>query len=217
MGGYGSGRPAQRGVIEHRTRLDIRQFVRRGWLRCWGSGSLSWSRGGETTTSLEYRVFADSVELDYVVTSYEQQRMPVCVTIPIRRIPCRFGGERLYWGCPRCYRRCEVVVMAYHGQWWGCRKCMRLRYVSQGLAPGDRLQRRADELYARVGIESEDGSFIYKRKWMRWRTFNRLMDRANAASTAADGAFLYRLARLGFLSEADAFANVLGSESPQNG
>jgi len=35
-----------------------------------------------------------------------------------------------------------------------------------------------------------------KRKWMRWRTFNRLMDRANQLSADADGAFVDRVARL---------------------
>jgi len=32
---------------------------------------------------------------------------------------------------------------------------------------------------------SEDGTFIQKRKWMRWRMFNRLMDRANRVSRAS--------------------------------
>jgi hypothetical protein len=104
---------------------------------------------------------------------------------------------------------CEVVVMATHGRSWGCRRCLKLRYTSQGFGRGDRLQRRADELYARAGFESEDGTYLHKHKWMRWRTFNRLMDRANALSEAADAAFLYRLRRLGFFSEDAATAFVL--------
>jgi len=68
---------------------------------------------------------------------------------------------------------------------------------------------RADELYSRSGYESEDGNFIHKRKWMRWRTFNRLMDRASRVSREADIAALAGLARLGFFSWHDAYASVL--------
>ena len=37
-------------------------------------------------------------------------------------------GERWYWVCPRCGRRCEVV---YYAGEVGCRVCLRLGYVSQ--------------------------------------------------------------------------------------
>ena len=85
--------------------------------------------------------------------------------------------------------------MATSATWWGCRKCLRLRYQSQRLAPADRMQRRADALYERAGIDYRDT--VVKHKWMRWRTYNRLIDRANALSSDADAAFLYRMRRLG--------------------
>jgi hypothetical protein len=85
--------------------------------------------------------------------------------------------------------------MASQGGYWGCRRCLRLRYISQGLAPADRAQRRADQLYARAGVEDDDG-LIHKHKWMRWRTFNRLMDRADALSHHADDAFVLRALKI---------------------
>ena len=45
---------------------------------------------------------------------------------------------------------------------------------------------------------------------MRWRTFNRLMDRANQLSREADVAAPAGLARLGFFSWDDAYTSVLG-------
>ena len=63
-------------------------------------------------------------------------------------------------------------------------RCLRLRYSSQGLDRANRLQRRADEVYARAGVQSDDGKFIHKHKWMRWRMFNRLMDRAAVRAIA---------------------------------
>ena len=56
------------------------------------------------------------------------------------------------------------------------------------------MQRGASALYDRAGTDYGDG-MVLKRKWMRWRTFNRLMDLANALDSAADSAFLYRMRR----------------------
>jgi len=75
-------------------------------------------------------------------------------------------------------------------------RCLRLRYASQGQDRASRLQSRADELYARAGYESDDGKYIYKHKWMRWRTFNRLMDCADKMSAQVDDAFVYRAMRI---------------------
>jgi len=50
-------------------------------------------------------------------------------------------------------------------------------------------------LYARAGVEDDEG-IVHKYKGMRWRTFNRLMDRAGANSAIADAAFVYRAMRL---------------------
>ena len=72
---------------------------------------------------------------------------------------------------------------------------MSARYVSQGLTPEYRLQRRAERIYQRLGGEDDEG-LIHKPKWMRWKTFNRLMDRAHTLAEAADEVFVYRAARL---------------------
>src|SRR5262245_26315858 len=151
MGGYNSGRYGWRGVIEQRKRLDIRQCVRRGWLRAGTSGSYSWTQDGEPSGSVSYTVLDGALELRYTILSDPNEDAEVRVSVPIRRVPCRYGGERLYWACPNCYRRREVIVMASHGRFWGCRTCLRLRYISQGLDATDRLQRRADAIYARLG------------------------------------------------------------------
>jgi hypothetical protein len=70
-----------------------------------------------------------------------------------------------------------------------------LRYLPQRLAPTYRLDRAADKLYERAGLATDDGAIV-KRKRMRWRTFNRLMDRANAPSRPSDAMFAVRLAGL---------------------
>jgi hypothetical protein len=193
MGGYNSGRHGWRGVIESRKRLDIRQC--RSWLRPGRLGTYSWNQDGEPCGSVSYSVLDGALELRYTITDGEDEGQSIRVTIPVRRFPCRYGGERLYWSCPNCFRRCEVVVMASHGRHWGCQRCLRLRYQSQGLARSDRVQQRADRLCARAGIEDESG-IVHKHKWMRWQAYDRLMNRAAELNAVADSAFALRAARL---------------------
>jgi hypothetical protein len=57
------------------------------------------------------------------------------------------------------------------------------------------MQQRAEALYARAGLDNGDG-FVLKHKWMRWRTFNRLMEKADTVGAAADAAFVSRIAGL---------------------
>jgi hypothetical protein len=53
------------------------------------------------------------------------------------------------------------------------------------------MQRRADRLHERAGADY--GDTVVKHKWMRWRTFNYLVDQANALGMGAAAAFLYRV------------------------
>src|SRR5262245_30530911 len=200
MGGHSSGRHGWRGVVEQRKRLDVRIFRRRGWLRRGGAGVLRWTSNGEPDGSISYCLGDDELRLDYTVGEGDD-RARVTQRISLERTRCRYGGHRHYWRCPRCARRVEVVIMATHGRWWGCRRCIRLRYVSQGLAPADRLQHRANRLYARAGTDDGEG-VVVKRKWMRWPTYNRLVELANRYDSAADSAFALRcMRRFGLLPD----------------
>ena len=210
MGGYGSGRPATRITIEGQRRLDVRLFNEQGGLRPGRGGVWTWSWGGEPIGSASYRVLDGAVQLNYLAGDEDSERIPIQIIVQLRTMPCRFGGVRTYFQCPHCRRRCEVIVMTTSGRAWGCRRCLPVRYASQSLAPADRMQQRADALYSRAGTDYGEG-FVVKHKWMRWRTFNRLMDRANLLSQYADAAFLYRMRRFGFASVDEVADFALGN------
>jgi len=57
------------------------------------------------------------------------------------------------------------------------------------------VQRRADKICEHAGIDDEAG-LVHKRKWMRWRTYDRLMNRAAELNAVADSAFALRAMRL---------------------
>jgi len=195
MGGYNSGRHGWRGVIEQRRRLDVRRFQQYNLLNKPGSAGIwRWSQDGETTGTVGYLVRDDTLELRYTASD-EDGSQDIRYWIGVERGACRYGGHRFYWRCPFCHRRCEVLAMAHAGREWACTRCLRLRYVSQGLAPADRMQRRADAIYDRLGGSDAEG-MVYKPKWMRWRTFNRLMEQADYFAGESDAAFALRAMRM---------------------
>jgi hypothetical protein len=58
-----------------------------------------------------------------------------------------------------------------------------------------RLQQKAEKIAARLW-ESDDGKQWVKPPRIHWRTFDALVDRANAAALAADGASCASLAAI---------------------
>jgi hypothetical protein len=70
---------------------------------------------------------------------------------------------------------------------------MRLAYGVEAMGRYQRLQHKLDKLEARLW-ESDDGKQWVKTPRIHWRTFNALVDRANAAAVVADRALLVSLA-----------------------
>lgn len=97
--------------------------------------------------------------------------------VEVHSTPCRFGGSRPWFRCPRCGRR--VLTLYWHPEGWrpGCRQCLRLTYPSQR-ASRDVLttgQLRVQSLWRRVDPNwtygDEDPS---KPPRMRWQTWERV-------------------------------------------
>jgi hypothetical protein len=55
---------------------------------------------------------------------------------------------------------------------------MRLAYASEAESRVDRINRKSQKLEAKLGDSGE------KPKWMRWRTFDRICERLDAADQA---------------------------------
>jgi len=67
---------------------------------------------------------------------------------------------------------------------------MRLGYASEAQSRIDRTNRKFHKLQAKLG---EDGE---KPKWMRWRTFDRICEKLDAADQAWGSIFLARFGSL---------------------
>lgn len=171
MGGYGSGRPGWKRKTGAMLCLEVGRLQKGGALEAGRAGQISWDRGGGDTSSVSFQGFGQSVKLVFRVRIGGGEWEDVAQTIRLERTPCRFGGERPWFLCPRCGRRVGVL---YGHRLFLCRTCHSLAYASQCEPRHDRLLRRANKLRARLGGEAGISATINKPKRMRRATYARM-------------------------------------------
>jgi hypothetical protein len=190
MGGFGSGRWAQKGTqptVDTVRRLDVRILRQRCQLWPGARGTLYWAN-----EMLDFIVRADHLLLYSRTTESREAVGPV--TIWLDWTPCHYGGHRLWFLCPRCARR--VAALCRMGGWWRCRHCARLRYASQHQTYGARMVAQARKIRRRVGAGFNLTLPLLlwdKPKGMHWRTFERLIARDERYRQAAFWALVHNL------------------------
>ena len=189
MGGRGSGnrwRSSSTLTLEDVKRIDIRYMRRHGLLKFGYTGSLSWTYNGEPAGDIRYACHADRIVFNYRFRSGGGDWEPVEQMVYFDRTPCHIGGDRLWFLCPCCQRRCEVLAIA--DKYPACRKCYRLPYRSQCEDRVGRLQMRQEKLEAMLWGD--------KRKWWRKAKRERLLNELEWVAGAADEAFILAAANL---------------------
>jgi hypothetical protein len=116
--------------------------------------------------------------------------------------PRHFGGRQWYFVCPRTNTLASVLWKLSGASQFCSRRAWgrQVAYSSQYQAPFDRAITRAQQLrYQLAGPEwvALDGEDPPKPKWMRWRTYDRIIARANAYEAVADRYLWGLVARLG--------------------
>lgn len=189
MGGIGSGRYCRWSsttTIEEVKRIDIRFMRRKGMLYAGGFGSLSWNRNGEPAGDVRYTCHTDRIVFNYRFRSSGDDWEAVAPVVYFDRTPCHIGGERLWFICPNCRRRCAVLCL--NGKWPACRKCYKLPYRSQCEDRLGRLQSRQQKL--------EEMLWGDKRKWWRRAKRERLMAEWERVAVAVDEDFVLAAAKI---------------------
>ncbi len=174
MGGRGSGtwcRWNTQSTCGEVKRVDIRYMRKQGLLKPGYSGSLSWTRGGESSGSIRYRVEESRLVLNYSSREHGGEWQPIEESVWFDRTPCNYGGERLWFLCPHCSKR--VAVLYGVDARFLCRHCYNIRYSSQMKGKLDQLIDQKHKLGNRI-FEDYDGYGWRKRKGMHQKTFDRL-------------------------------------------
>ena len=195
MGGYGSGRRGYKQTVEGCRTLDIYKMKRLGCLEMGRHGHWIWSRDDEEVARIGYHCERDGLMLDYKVRVNGKDWEAVTQTVPLVRLACHYGGQRIYARCPGvvngtpCGRR--VGKLYSGGKFFLCRHCYKLGYSSQSEARHYRLLRRANKLRMALGGEPGTASYIaLKPKGMWQRTYQRMWNEIEWCEYQSDLAFL---------------------------
>jgi hypothetical protein len=183
---YGAGRPGWRGKCERHLALDIRLLARRGYLMSAWCGSLSWTRNGEPAGTISMRAADSHVRLIYTWTPSGGEPHAMDYPVRIARTPCRYGGSRPWFRCPRCQCRRAVLYGTASDGRFGCRNCMRLGYASEAEDALGRTWRRQRRLAARLGAEDDTDMHPPRPKGMHQRTYERVLNQIWACEASRD-------------------------------
>lgn len=176
MGGPGSGnhiRLGTKATTESQHRVDIRYLKKQGLFYAGTVGALFWSRNGEKTGSLEYRIETERMILNYRSRPHGGEWVDVEETVYFDKTPCNYGGLRYWFLCPGCGQRVALLYGA--GKYFLCRHCYNLTYASQQEDRLFRLLRKVQNIRERLGLSgATDEPIIFKPKGMHQKTFDRL-------------------------------------------
>lgn len=91
-----------------------------------------------------------------------------------------FGGQRQWFLCPSCDRRCAIIYPRGNGPLWCCRICGNGCYLSEHMSPKDRKLHKAFKLRERLGQQKGGiiAPFPPKPKGMHTKTYDRLRENA---------------------------------------
>lgn len=145
--------------------LDIRRLKRQARLNAGTNCTISW-KGRNYHASIGLEAHANAVTL-----RYSTNNTPQCYDVAVTTTLCHLGGQRHWWLCPCCNRRCAIL---YGGAVFVCRKCARLHYPIQHASEFDKAIIRAEAIRYRLGwmpgIAHGEGP---KPKGMHWKTYRR--------------------------------------------
>jgi hypothetical protein len=190
------------GTVEGTRSLDVMKLAKAGFLSGMTFGGWQWTSGDRTTASIQIQGARDAVTLNYRIRSYGEDWQSVRQRVPIRWTPCRFGGERPWFVCDvhangvYCGRRVAKLYGA--GRLFACRNCYRLGYAIQRDRPMDRAHHRLRRLHRKLGADYDgpDGMPPERPKWMRQRTYDRVVQQIEAGEDHLDVVFTLGAQRL---------------------
>ncbi len=198
MGGYNSGRPGWHALVEGAFVLDVGMLVKQGGIvpgRA-GRGSVTWDRAGKEAASVGFDFDLTNPDQGSLRLRYRATRQGVSsmedYEIRLAASELHLGGRRWWFICPVSGRRGAKLYLPPGATIFAGRQAHRLVYRSQrnnGLA---RSHSRQHRIYERLGahyVHFEQGPPT-RPKWMRQKTYERLLARLDAAERAHQVVFI---------------------------
>ena len=133
LGGFRSGkydRYGRKRACEEVKSIDIRGLKRKSCLGKEGYIYLSWTFGGKPSGDISIKIFEDRLNFLYsTINNRSGKKQEFNYWINLDYTPCNYGGRRVWFLCPICYRRRALLYCGQDG-YFKCRNCANLNYRS---------------------------------------------------------------------------------------
>jgi hypothetical protein len=176
-------RHRQRVCLQHGLKLDLNRLIRQGTVRpgfSTGPYVIQW-----TSTGALIGLVVIAANLCDPARSWLRIRAPsVDQLITLLSCPRHFGGRQWYFVCPASNKRASVLWRPPGAKEFRSREAWgrKVAYRTQFLSVYDRGHAGKAKIKARLigELDPEAWELPPKPKWMRWRTYNRLVERFDA-------------------------------------
>ena len=194
-------RPLQRVRLESGLKLNLNRLARRGYIKpgaFTGPVGITWTENGDEIASGLITADMSGTEGWFrIKLGHLDQRI---LLITKRR---HFGGRQWYFVCPYTNRPASVLWKPPGAQSFASRQKWKrqVAYASQFMDRVARGHQGAATIKSRLcsvgGFDPNEWDLPPKPKWMRWRTYNRMVERFDRYEAMVEEGLLGVVQRLG--------------------
>jgi hypothetical protein len=189
-------RPCQRAMLECGLKFDINRAIREGWI----------TPGAHTRVVLQWASHpAWTITANLTGTQRGYVRIQIETLddwIELEARPRHFGGRQWFLLCPHTNRRAMVLWIPPGARSFACRQRWgrQVAYASQFLDRGNRAHRgqaKIKSCLCSIGhFDPVEWDLPPKPKWMRWRTYNRAVEKFDRYEAVLDASLFALVAKL---------------------
>jgi hypothetical protein len=193
-------RSRQRICLQQGLKLDINLLARRGLIvpgSATGPHAIRWVNSNDEVIAsgwLSADMEGDTEGLFCMwLDDLEQQ-------IALATLPRHLGGRQWFFVCPVTNGRASVLWLPLGAQQFASRHAWpgRVAYSSQFMTAMDRAHLGKERIKQRLigELDPEEWELPPKPKWMRWKTYNRYVERFDRYEAVLDAGTLSRVSKL---------------------
>ena len=196
-------RPLQRVRLESGFKLDLNRLARRGFIKpgaITGPVSIVWTDDTGQQIASGY-ITADMSGEQAGWLRIRLGRLDQCIYLVARRR--HFGGRQWFFTCPHLHSLATVLWMPPGADTFACRQRWgrQVAYASQFMDRVTRGHKGTATIKSRLcsigGFVPDEWDLPPKPKWMRWRTYNGMVERFDRYEAMLEEGLAEAVKRLG--------------------
>jgi hypothetical protein len=196
-------RPLQRVRLESGLKLNLNSLARRGFIKpgaITGPVRIAWTDDTGQQIASGY-ITADMSGEETGWLNIRLGQLDQCIYLVAR--PRHFGGRQWFFKCPHLHSLATVLWMPPGAHSFACRERWgrQVAYASQFMDPIARGHRGGAKIKSRLcsigNFDPDEWDLPPKPKWMRWKTYNRMVERSERYEAMVEEGLLEAIMRLG--------------------